>query len=98
VLCCAFAVDDEPVQLWVPGNPIPPEFLEAARDPGWVIIAHNDQFETAIEELVLHPRFGWPLVPIERHRCTMAACLASALPGGLDKAAVALRSRISQGH
>ena len=30
VLCCAYAVDDEPVQLWVPGDPIPPEFVEAA--------------------------------------------------------------------
>src|SRR5215470_13823122 len=23
VLCCAYAVDDEPVQLWTPGNRVP---------------------------------------------------------------------------
>ena len=26
---CAYAVDDEPVQLWMPGDPVPPEFIEA---------------------------------------------------------------------
>src|SRR5258708_17820284 len=72
VLCVAYAVDDEPVQLWVPGDPVPPEFVEAARDPNWIISAHNDQFESAIERDILAPRHGWPIVPLERHRCTMA--------------------------
>ena len=30
VLCVAYAVDDQPVQLWLPGDPVPPEFLEAS--------------------------------------------------------------------
>ena len=29
VLCCAYAVDDGPVQLWKRGDPVPPEFFEA---------------------------------------------------------------------
>ena len=33
ILCVAYAVDDGPVQLWLPGNPVPPEFLEAAHNP-----------------------------------------------------------------
>ena len=33
IQCVAFAVDDGPVQLWLPGNPLPPEFLYAALDP-----------------------------------------------------------------
>jgi hypothetical protein len=33
VLCCAFAADDQPVQLWIPGNTVPPEFVEAANNP-----------------------------------------------------------------
>jgi DNA polymerase bacteriophage-type len=90
VWCVACAIDDGPVQIWTPGQPVPEEFHVAARDPTWLIAAHNDAFESAIEARVLAPRFGWPLVPIERHRCTMAAALASALPGGLDKAAAAL--------
>ena len=43
-------------------------------------VAHNDAFETAIEQHVLARRYGWPIVPIERHRCTMAMCLALGLP------------------
>jgi DNA polymerase len=91
VWCVAYAVDDGPVQIWAPGQPIPEEFQIAARDLAWTVTAHNDSFEASIEERILAPRCGWPLVPIERHRCTMAAALAGALPGGLDKVAAALR-------
>src|SRR3954470_23785820 len=67
VLCVAYAVDDGPVQIWLPGNPVPKEFVEAAADPGWIVAAHGDHFETAIEQHVLQP-LGWPLIPLERHR------------------------------
>jgi DNA polymerase len=83
VWCVAYAVDNEPVKLWLPGQPIPKEFQIAARDPDWLVAAHNDSFETAIEQRILAPRYGWPLVPIERHVCTMATGLANALPGRL---------------
>ena len=52
--------------------------------------AHNDAFETAIEQHVLAPRYGWPIIPLERHRCTMAMCLALGLPAKLSAAADAL--------
>jgi CHC2 zinc finger/DNA polymerase family A/Toprim domain len=90
VLCIGYAGDDSPAQIWTPDQQIPAEFFAAARDPDWLIVAHNDQFESAIEERLLQPRYGWPLVPIERHRCTMAMAMASALPGALDKIAEAL--------
>jgi DNA polymerase bacteriophage-type len=85
VWCVAYAVDDAPVQTWIPGQPVPEEFFEAARNPDWIVVAHNDAFERVIEEHILAPRYGWPIVPIERHRCTMAMALASALPGALSK-------------
>ena len=90
VLCCAYAVDDDPVQLWRPGDPIPPEFLEAARNSNWIVIAHNDAFETAIEQQLLHLHYAWPVIPLERHRCTMAMALAAGLPARLSLAADAL--------
>ena len=65
VLCCAYAVDDEPVQLWTPGDPVPAEFIEAATNPAWIVCAHGAHFEDAIERHVLHPRFDWPVFPIE---------------------------------
>ena len=44
VLCAAYAVDHDPVQLWIPGDPVPLEFLRAALDPSWIVAAHNDAF------------------------------------------------------
>ena len=88
--CGAYAVDDGPIKLWVPGDPVPAEFIEAARNPDWLVSAFNDQFERLIEQFILGPRYGWPLVPIERHRCSQAAALALALPADLGKVARAL--------
>ena len=90
ILCAAYAIDDEPVRLWTPGDPVPSEFIEAANNPLWVVAAHNDAFEAAVEQHILAPRYGWPLIPLERHRCTMALSLAHGLPARLDAAADAL--------
>jgi DNA polymerase len=90
VLWVGFAVDDGPVQLWWQGEPVPPEFIEAAVNPDWVVCAHNDSFETQIERHVLHPRYGFPLTPMARHCCTQAASLAMGLPAKLKNVAKAL--------
>jgi DNA polymerase len=90
ILCVAYAIDDDPAQLWVPSDPLPAPVIEAASSPNWLVVAHNDQFETAIEHRVLAPRYGWPLIPLDRHRCTMAAALAAGLPARLGALADAL--------
>ena len=87
VRCVTYAVDDQPVQLWLPGDSMLSAWLEAATNPSWVVCAHNDSFETAIEQHVLAPRYGFPIIPLERHRCTMAMCLAHGLPARLSTAA-----------
>ena len=92
VLCTAFAIDDAPVQLWTPGNPVPAEFIEAATNPAWVVCAHGAHFEDAIEHHVLHPRFGWPVFPAEKQRCTQAMALALGLPARLTIARNARRT------
>src|SRR5215471_15498874 len=84
VLCCAYAVDDGAIELWKPGDPIPQPFIDAACHAEWSVAAFNDQFERWIEQHIMGPRYGWPLVPIERHRCLQAAGLAMALPASLD--------------
>src|SRR4051812_31125759 len=73
VLCICFAVDDGPVESFIPGSgaPIPQVFFTAHDDLSWFVAAHNDPFESAVEQYVL-ARYGFPLVPIERHICTMA--------------------------
>ena len=90
VLCCAYAVDEEPVQLWTPGNPVPAEFIEATTNPAWIVCAHGAHFEDAIERHVLHPRSGWRVFPIEKQRCTQAMALAVGLPARLSTVATAL--------
>ena len=54
ILCAAYAVDDEPVQLWTPGDPIPAELIEAANNPSWLVAAHNDAFRS--RDRTTHPR------------------------------------------
>src|SRR5262249_32621129 len=91
VVCVGYAIDDGPVEIWTLGQPIPQPFINAASSEDWLIVAHNDAFERAIEELILCPRYAWPLVPLARHRCTMALALAAALPAKLETVAAALR-------
>jgi DNA polymerase bacteriophage-type len=90
VWCCAYAVNDGPIKLWVPGDPIPPEFIEAAQNPNWIVSAFNDQFERLIEQQIMGPRYCWPTIAIDRHRCTQAMALALALPAKLEMVARAL--------
>ena len=90
VWCCAYAMDDGEIKLWKPDKPIPEEFIEAAKNPDWIVSAFNDAFERRIEQHIMAPRYGWPRVPLARHRCSQAAALALALPASLEKVAAAL--------
>jgi len=89
-LCAAYAVDHGSEKLWWRGDPPPPEFFEVEADPGWRLVAHHAVFEAEIGKHVLHPRFGFPLIPSERYRCTMIMALAVGLPARLSALANAL--------
>ncbi len=84
VLCVGYARGNGPVGTWVPPDPIPETVLAAAADPSCLWVAHNAAFERAVLECILIPRHGWPMVPVDRHVCTMALALAHAYPGSLD--------------
>jgi DNA polymerase bacteriophage-type len=90
VLCCGFAVDDQPVQLWLPGDPVPLEFLEAENNPSWRAIAHSVQFEMAIERYILAPRYDFPVIAVEKNICTQAVAQSLSLPASLGLLAEAL--------
>jgi DNA polymerase len=90
VLCVGHAVDDAEPQIWVPGQPIPKEFVAAASDPTWEVVAHHFMFERAIAIHILQPRFGWPEIPLAQQRCSMTLALVHALPAKLESAARAL--------
>lgn len=57
---------------------------------GGEVVAHNIDFELYIWNLILAPKYNWPLININQTRCTMAQAYAMALPGSLDGASKAL--------
>lgn len=72
-------------QFWKPGLPNPAGlFLHIAK--GLLIEAHNSGFEWWVWDRVCVPKYGWPPLPIDLLRCSMAKARAFALPGALGKA------------
>ena len=90
MLCVSYARGNGPIETWVPGQPIPEVVLAAAADPRCPWVAHNAAFERAILECILIPLHGWPMVPVDRHVCTMSLALAHAYPGSLEGVAEVL--------
>src|SRR5580698_6412548 len=89
VWVASYAIDDEEVKRWAPGQPVPQDIVDAVRH-GWLIYAHNAQFERDVWREILTPRYGWPAPALEQWRCTMVMAMAMALPASLEKLAQAL--------
>lgn len=89
IWCAAFAVDDGPVDLWLPGDPCPDAVRRAVAE-GWQIFAHNFAFERTMWRHILAARHGWPQPKLTQWRCTMAMALSMALPASLENAAAAV--------
>jgi len=84
VLCVSFARGNGPIETWVPGKPISEVVRAAAADPDCPWVAHGAAFERAMLEAILAPQHHWPVVPVERHVCTMSLALAHSYPGSLE--------------
>jgi DNA polymerase len=93
--CAAYAFDDEPVQLWTPGEPCPPD-LEEHILSGGRIVAHNASFERLAFSKILGPRYGWPVPKLRQWYCTMAMALAQALPAGLEDACAVTQTAVQK--
>lgn len=90
VLSLAYDLEDgHGPRLWVPGCPLPQD-LFAYMAAGGLIEAWNSAFEFYIWHYVCHSRMGWPPLPYQQLRCSMARSRAFSLPGKLEKAAAAL--------
>lgn len=88
IWCGAYAFNDEPVELWVPGQPCPPR-VHAHIVAGGAITAWNFPFEIALNNNVA-VKHGWPEMKIEQGYCSMSLAYAMGLPGRLEDAALAL--------
>jgi len=93
ILCLAWQVDSDPVQLWTPKTPPHEDSLGILFDlikAGYPIEAHNAFFERNIWRWIGVERLGWPDVPFEQWRCSAAACCRLALPRHLAGAGAAV--------
>jgi DNA polymerase len=87
--------DGKGVQLWVKGMD-PPEVLFRHIRSGGLLESHNAGFEFLIWHYVCHLRLGWPALPLEQQRCSMAKAQAFSLPGKLDKLTEVLNTEIKK--
>lgn len=78
VLCLAWAVNDEPPELWTPGMPAPTELFRLI-ERGAEVYAWNSFFELAIWQRVMM----WPTIPIAQWNDTAALAAAQAYPRAL---------------
>lgn len=112
VLCLAIKVDDKPARIWIPEKfrvydlglkgceltDLDVVKLILSADE---IEAHNTEFELAIWHHIMHKRYGFPDLPMEKMRDSMAKCAMHDLPMGLDQAGEVLNLPIKkdrEGH
>jgi DNA polymerase len=93
VICMAYAWNDTKIFVKTPeqfhATDMNEQFFNGM--PSEIYVAHNDAFESAIEEHVFPRQFGFkPDWPLSQHRCTMAMAYAMAIPGSLGEAAMAV--------
>lgn len=89
VWMAAWAIDDEPVELWRPGDKVP-DRLRRHIQSNFIVFAHNAGFERLCFQHCLGPRYGFPIPALESFRCTAAMAAAMSLPRDLDGAAMAV--------
>lgn len=91
VWCAAFALDDDPVDVWYPSSKREPHKLLDHIESGGVIMAWNAGFEYNIWNHVICRDFpDWPKLTIDQIDCTMARAYVASLPGKLEICAQAV--------
>ena len=97
ILSLSYAFDDGAVKTWIPGTPPPEDLFEAVVN-GAKMKAHNAGFERAIWQHLCVLRHGWPIVPFDLWRCTMAASAYRSIPLKLDVSTKVLRLAEQKGE
>lgn len=87
--CMGYAFGANPVEAWRMGEDLPDTVRNHVKRGG-VVKGHNVLFEWYIWNFIMVPRYGWPVLKLSQLDCTMARAFAMALPGGLEKLAIAL--------
>lgn len=98
VLCMALKSGSHPAKIWFPDryrgltsvNSIEDQEVARLVESADEVEAHNAEFEMAIWKNIMAPRYGWPVIPNHKWRCSAAMASACALPRSLEKAVEAL--------
>ena len=88
-LLARYRINGGPQRAWRRGQPCPADIV-AHVEAGGIVSAHNNAFERLLWQMVLTPRFGWPVLHTEQCRCTAATAAAMALPRALGDLGAAL--------
>ncbi len=88
IMCMAWAVGPASPQLWLPGQPLPEEFVDHVASGGGL-----RAWNAAFERIVWLHKLPWPydLPALSAWTCTAAEAAAMALPRALGKCAKVLR-------
>lgn len=90
IIMMAYAFDDEPVHLWLEGEPLPHAIREHIRKAG-EMRAFNASFESTAWEVLASRRMGWPVVLRPQWVCTMVEARSMGFPGSLEDCAQAMK-------
>lgn len=82
VWCMAWAIDDEPVQVWYPGQRLPGRVAYHVANFG-TVCAHNAAFEWHIWQFVCRTRYNFPPLSYKQLDCTAARAAVMGLPRDL---------------
>lgn len=88
ILCLAYAIDDRPVDLWLPGTEAGKELIDLITDLETKVYAHNAKFDFRIWNNKMPP--SWPRIKEEQLVDTMALCASFSLPLSLADAGSAM--------
>lgn len=99
ILCCAYKVDDGETKIWKVQSQLDGKWLYDEKDFveffGLVwdadeVHAHNANFERIIWHNIIHKRWGFKDIPVEKWRCSAALAATYALPRSLGECCQAL--------
>lgn len=88
-LMASYQLPGSSIQRWRPPAACP-DAIRAHVEAGGMISAHNAGFERLLWQMILTPRYGWPVARTEQFRCTAATAAAMALPRKLEDLGAAL--------
>ena len=92
LLCFAYAFDDESVEQWTPGQPLPERVVKHV-EQGGQLRCHNASFERVVLNGTAGRKVNFPHISIEQTVCTAAKMAAHGLPRHLAGAAEALGAK-----